>query len=69
MSCRRGPKLRRRWSEFPLQRARDGRADLAGIRLFQGRPGADDLEEPLFLDEFRDASRRRESPDPKRGAA
>lgn len=44
MSCRRGPRLRRRWAEFPLVRAGDGRADLRDTRPFSGRPGPHDKE-------------------------
>lgn len=40
--CRR---TRRRWTEFPLVRARDGRADLPDTRPFSGRPDPDDKEE------------------------
>lgn len=39
MSCRRGPVggLRRRWAEFPLVRARDGKVDKPDKRSPQGR--------------------------------
>jgi hypothetical protein len=49
VSCRKGPRLRRRWAEFPLVRAGDGRADLRDTRLFAGRPGPHGKEDtPLF---------------------
>jgi hypothetical protein len=44
MSCRRGPRLRRRWAEFPLVRVGDGRADLRDTHPFSGRPDPHDKE-------------------------
>lgn len=48
VSCRRGPTLRRRWAEFPLVRAGDGKADVPDKRPFMGRPREEEVSLPLF---------------------
>ncbi len=59
MSCRRGPRLRRRWAEFPLARAGDGRADVPDTRPFAGRRREDLDYTPTLEDQLNEPERRR----------